>query len=169
MVAGPLRRIHALAAAVIWTVLLGGCADDLGSVAAQQGITAPAIVRLSEGFAVAARRVEHGVEVFAFTGTAGTGWSAVVIGTGRGGGEMATHLVSMGGETGQEWNSFFFGTASGVASRVVVDGIDATGGQVADGAWVLAFRDRDLVPGQLAWRALDAIGRVIDSGTGITP
>ncbi|MGH2418740.1 MAG: hypothetical protein ACRDFY_10440, partial [Candidatus Limnocylindria bacterium] len=84
--------------------MLGGCADDLGSVAAGQGITAPAIVRLSEGFAVAARRVEHGVEVVAFTGTAGSAWSADVIGTG-GGGEMATHLVSMGGETGQEWNS----------------------------------------------------------------
>ncbi|MGQ0607939.1 MAG: hypothetical protein ACT4OQ_05705 [Chloroflexota bacterium] len=151
--------------------MLGGCADDLGSVAAQQGITAPAIVRLSEGVAVAARRVEHGVEVVAFTGTAGTGWSADVIGSGSGGGagEMAAHLVSMGGETGEEWNSFFFGTASGGVSRVVVDGIAAPGGQVADGAWVLAFRDRDLVPGQLGWRALDAIGGVIDSGIGITP
>ncbi|MGH2385855.1 MAG: hypothetical protein ACRDGB_12515 [Candidatus Limnocylindria bacterium] len=151
--------------------MLGGCADDLGSVAGHQGIEAPSIVRLSDGFAVAARRVEHGVELVAFINTAAAGWSTDVIGSGSGGGggEMATHLVSMGGETGQEWNSFFFGTASGVASRVVVDGIDATGGQVADGAWVLAFRDRDLVPGQLAWRALDAIGGVIDSGTGITP
>ena len=82
---------------------------------------------------------------------------------------MTTHLVTMGGETGEEWNSFLFGTAPEVASRVVVSGHTATGGHVADGSWVLAFRDRDLLPGQLTWSVLDAIGGVIASGTGISP
>ena len=168
MVAGAVRNVHALAAALLMAALLGGCADDLGSVARRQAISAQSIVRLSDGFAVAARRAGGGVEVVAFAEVTGGGWAAEVIAGGRDG-EMTAHLVTAGGETGQKWNSFFFGTAQAGASRIVVDGFAATGGQVADGAWVMAFRERDLAPHELTWRVLDANGGVIDSGTGITP
>ncbi len=90
--------------------LLGGCADDLGSVARRQAISAQSIVRLSDGFAVAARRAGGGVEVVAFAEVTGGGWAAEVIAGGRDG-EMTAHLVTAGGETGPKWNSFFFGTA----------------------------------------------------------
>ncbi|MEO7296761.1 MAG: hypothetical protein ABIZ57_11545 [Candidatus Limnocylindria bacterium] len=147
--------------------LLGGCADDLGSVARQHGVATPAIVRLSDEFAVAARRAGDGVEVVAFTGL-GDRWSAEIIAFDSGG-EVTARLVTMGGTSGQEWNSFFFGTAPDAASRVVVDGFAGTGGQVADTAWVVAFRERDLSPHRLHWTVLDALGDVIASGTGITP
>jgi len=52
---------------------------------------------------------------------------------------------------------------------VVVEGIKAAGGQVTDGVWVLAFRQKDLHPDQLSWDALDATGVILHSGTGITP
>lgn len=167
MVTRAVRHLHALAPALLWAALLGGCAGDLGSVARQEKIPIPAIVRLSDAYAVAARPAGDDVEVVAVTAVTGSGWSAEVI-AGGGGGEMSTHLVTMGGETGQEWNSFFFGAAPEGASRVVVDDLIGSGGQVEDGAWVLAFRHRDLVPHQLTWRVLDAIGGVIASGTGIT-
>ncbi|MGI8998396.1 MAG: hypothetical protein ACR2GO_01640 [Candidatus Limnocylindria bacterium] len=149
-------------------VLLGGCADDLGSVARRQGISAMALIRLSEGFAVAARRAGERVEVVAFGADQGGGWSAEVI-AGGADGEMTTHLVTMGGETGQEWNSFLFGSAPNGASRVVMDTFGATGGQVVGGAWVLAIRSRDVAPHQLTWRVLDPIGGVITSGAGLAP
>lgn len=168
MVTGAVRHLHALAPALLWAALLGGCAGDLGSVARQERIPIPAIVRLSDAYAVAARPAGDDVEVVAFTAVTGSGWSAEVIASG-GGGEMSTHLVTMGGETGEEWNSFLFGRAPEGASRVVIDGLIGSGGQVANGTWVLAFRHRDLVPSQLTWMVLDAIGGVIASGTGITP
>jgi hypothetical protein len=146
--------------------MLGGCADDLGSVARRHGVPSSAIVRLADDFAVGAR-ASAGVDVVAFA-AAGDRWSADVI-AGDDGGEMVTHLVTMGGDTAQEWNSFFFGTAPKGASRVVVESLTATGGQVVDGTWVLAFRERELAPAQLSWRVLDAIGGIIASGTGLTP
>lgn len=149
-------------------VLLGGYADDLGSVAQRQGISAPALVRLSDGFAVAARPAGNRVDVVAFVADHGDGWSAEVI-AGGSNGEMTANLVTMAGETGQEWNSFLFGSAPNGASRVVVDTLGATGGQVVGGAWVLALRVRDVAPHQLTWRVLDPIGGVITSGAGLAP
>ena len=149
-------------------MLLAGCQADLGSVARDQAIQADAIVRLGDAFAIAAHRTSAGVEVTAFLGDDDGGWTPQVIASG-GGGEVSAHLLSMGGETGDEWNTFLYGTAPESASRVVVDGFEATGGRVTDGAWVLAFRQKDLRPEQLAWAILDATGAIIDSGTGISP
>lgn len=153
---------------MLLAALLGGCADDLGSVARQHGVAPSAIVRLSDELAVAARRASDGAEVLVFDAVGGDGWTAEAIANGSGG-DVTAHLVTMGGTTGQEWNSFFFGTAREAASRVVVDGLVGTGGRVADGAWVIAFRERDLSPHQLRWSVLDALGDVIASGTGTTP
>lgn len=169
MVARAVWNLHALTAALLVALVLGGCADDLdhlGSVARRHGVSPSAIVRLDDAFAVGAR-ANAGVEVVAFA-AAGERWSAEVI-AGDSGGEMVTHLVTMGGDTAHQWNSFFFGTAPKGASRVVVESFTGTGGQVVDGTWVLAFRERELAPDQLRWRVLDAIGGTISSGTGLTP
>lgn len=167
MVARAVRNVHPLISGLLLAALLGGCADDLGSVARRHGVATQAIVRLSEGLAVAARRAGDGVEVLEFAETEG-GWAAEVVAGGRDG-EMTAHLVTMGGETGSRWNSFLFGTAPNGASRVVVDAPAAHGGQVADAVWVLAFRERDLDPSRLTWHVLSATGGVLESGTGITP
>jgi hypothetical protein len=81
----------------------------------------------------------------------------------------SAHLISTAGETDAEWNSYFYGTASESVSRVSVEGLEGAGGQVVDGAWVLAFREKDLAPSELQWEFLDARGRIIDSGTGLFP
>jgi len=168
MVACAVRNVYPLISGLLLAALLGGCADDLGSVARRHGVATQAIVRLSEGLAVAARRAGDSVEVLEFAEATEGGWAAEVVAGGRDG-EMTAHLVTMGGETGARWNSFLFGTAPNGASRVVVDALPADGGQVSDAVWVLAFRERDLDPSRLTWRVLSATGGVLDSGTGITP
>jgi len=104
----------------------------------------------------------------AFSAAADEEWEVQVMASGPADGVTA-HLVSMGGDTGEEWNSYFYGTAPGSASRVVVEGVTAAGGQVTDGAWVLAFRQKDLRPDQLTWSVLDATGAILHTGAGITP
>ena len=73
------------------------------------------------------------------------------------------------GETGEAWNSFFFGTAPEGASRVVVAGPGTAGGHVTDGAWVIALRREGVSPAGLQWQVVDATGDVMESGSGITP
>lgn len=83
--------------------------------------------------------------------------------------EASAQLFAMGGETGEEWNSFSYGTAPEHVNRVTVQGREGVGGQVVDGAWVIAFRAKDLTPDDIRWQFLDASGNVVDSGTGIFP
>jgi len=169
MVTGAVRNVHALGVVgLVAATLLAGCQADLGAVARDDRISADAIVRLADTFAVAARRTGSHVEVLAFSATADEEWEVQVVASGSADGVTA-HLVSMGGDTGDEWNSYFYGTAPGSASRVVVEGFATAGGQVTDGAWVLAIRQKDLRPDQLTWSVLDATGAILHTGAGITP
>jgi hypothetical protein len=86
-----------------------------------------------------------------------------------GDGPSSGHLISLGGETRDHWNSYFYGTAQANVSRVTVDGFDMEGGQVVEGAWVVVLREEDLAPDDIRWAFADAFGRSIDSGTGIFP
>lgn len=169
MVTGTVRNVHALGlAGLVAATLVAGCQADLGAVARDERVSADAIVRLDDGFAVAARRTDSHVEVLSFSATADEEWEVGVIASGPADGVTA-HLVSMGGDTDDEWNSYLYGTAPGSASRVVVEGFATAGGQVTDGAWLLAFRQKDLHPDQLTWSVLDATGAIMHSGAGVTP
>ena len=83
------------------------------------------------------------------------------------GGQGLVWLYSAGGDTGDEWNTYVFGIASPDVSRVEVEGVDGVGGQVADGAWVIASREKDLTPDDIDWRFVDPYGAVLASGHGI--
>jgi hypothetical protein len=79
------------------------------------------------------------------------------------------HLISYGGETGLTYNSFVFGTAPPGAVRVELAGFQAIGGDVKGGAYVLAVRDKEVLPTQLNWTFLAAGGAVVLKGSNITP
>jgi hypothetical protein len=148
---------------------LAACGVDLGTAAQNEGIHAAALIRLTDTYAVAARRVDSRVEVLAFTAD-GTAWSARAVATTDAGADAwSAHLVSQGGDTGDEWNSFLYGTAGADASRVVAVGRGGQGGQVVGGAWVIAMRGRDIGPESVHWQVLDATGGVLASGSGISP
>ena len=167
MGADALRLLHALALAAIATAL-AACSASLASVADEVGVDRGALVVLSDTFAVAARMTGSGVELVGFRASEAGSWSTEPFARASGG-RMTAHLITYGGDTGEVWNSFFFGTAPAGASRVVLDGVHGQGGEASGGAWVIAFREKDLRPDQLAWEALDAAGIVLESGTGITP
>lgn len=84
-------------------------------------------------------------------------------------GTDSLHLVSYGGATGEDWNTFVFGTAAPGTERVELAGFpDQRGGRVVDGAWIVALRERDVGPGDLEWRFIAGDGSV-RTGAGIFP
>jgi hypothetical protein len=76
-------------------------------------------------------------------------------------------LVSYGGETSAEWNTFVYGTAEPGTARVELEGFEGLGGQVVDGAWLIVLREKDVTPEQLHWRFLRPDGTARREGTGI--
>jgi hypothetical protein len=78
-------------------------------------------------------------------------------------------LLSYGGETRQEWNTFVYGTAEPETARVELVGFEGLGGQVVDGAWLIVLREKDVTPDQLRWRFLRPDDSVRREGTGIGP
>jgi hypothetical protein len=84
-------------------------------------------------------------------------------------GTDSLHLFSYGGATGEEWNSFVFGTAAPRTLRVELTGFpDQLGGTVVGGAWIIALREKDLYPQEITWRFVNDDGSS-RSGTGIFP
>lgn len=82
-------------------------------------------------------------------------------------GETTVNLMSYGGDTKEEWNTFVYGTAPNEVDRVELDWPGAVGGDVVDGAWLIALTDKDVTPDQLRWLLLGDTGVEIGSGTGI--
>jgi hypothetical protein len=171
MGAHRLRNLPALTlAAAVALLFLQGCGPPgVEAVVARAGVRGEAVVRLEARYAVAARTVGSGAEVLAFLESDDGEWSVQQLASAELAGPNGVQMISYGGETGETWNTFVYGVAGGEVSRVVLDGRPGAGGQVIDGAWVIALRERDLEPGDIHWRFLSARGGVVASGTGITP
>jgi hypothetical protein len=129
-----------------------------------------ALVRLADDRAVAARGDAGSARVIELRADGEGAWRTQEIAASTfDAAPFSTHLISLGGETGDEWNSYFYGTAPADVSRVTLDGLAATGGQVVEEAWVLVLPARDLTPDEMHWTFVDAFGQTIRSGTGIGP
>ena len=166
MVTPALRKLYPL----IPLVLAACAATTLEEQVRAEGLAPAAVVRLEDDLAVVAVRDAGQVRVMEFAQTASGTWTKEPIATSATGtGASSAHLLSSGGDTGTEWNSYFYGTAPPSVSRVVLEDFDAVGGQVVDGAWVLVLREEDLTPDDMRWTFVDAVKRVIESGTGILP
>jgi hypothetical protein len=84
-------------------------------------------------------------------------------------GTDSLHLISYSGATGEDWNTFVFGTATPGTERVELAGFpDQRGGRVVDGAWIIALREQDVGPQDLEWRFVADNGSV-RTGVGIFP
>jgi len=167
MVRGRIYLVFALAVAAP----LSGCfgAPSLPDLLRDQRISPHAVVRLSTDQAVAARRDGNQVSVLNFTDTL-QGWRVRQIASDSGGSDSSSlHLFTLGGQTSLEWNTFVYGIAPQVVSRVKLSGFEYEGGQVADGAWVIVLRERDLRPEEIHWEFIGATGGVIKAGDGIFP
>ncbi|HET7645759.1 MAG TPA: hypothetical protein VFM03_04675 [Candidatus Limnocylindria bacterium] len=146
---------------------LVGCGGPaLDSVVREAQVAPEAVVRLDDGRAVAARLDGPLVRVVDFV-RGPDGWRVEerAGATSPRGGSVSA--VSGGGEMIGPWPTFVFGAAPPGVARVVVAGIDGVGGQVVDGAWVVASRVENIPMGQIAWQFLDAGGGVVLSGEGL--
>lgn len=84
-------------------------------------------------------------------------------------GADSLHLFSYDGATGEEWNTFVFGTAAPGSTRVELSGFpDQRGGTVVGGAWIIALREKGVDPQDIGWRFIAADGTV-RTGVGIFP
>ncbi len=165
------RHLRVLQLLVLAAVMAGCAPATIDEVVTGAGVPRDAVVRLTDDWAVAARRADNTVQVLKFERDPDSGsWSSSET---AGGSPAPTsgsaHLTSQDGNTGLRWNSYFFGTAPPSVSRAAVEGLDGLGGQVVDGAWVLVFEEKGLTTDDMEWQFLDAFGNVVDSGTGIFP
>ena len=134
-----------------------------------EGLSPVAIVRLSMDRAAVARRDEADVEVIEFRKEDGAWVTQRLARSAIGSAGSSLNLVSLDGETGDEWNTWVYGTAPDTVSRVNLVGLGGEGGRVVDGAWVIVLRDRGLTPADIQWEYLDALGATVESGAGIFP
>ena len=98
------------------------------------------------------------------------GWSVQSIASSPvGDARESLNLISYGGDADEEWNTFVYGVAPAIVSRVRVVGYRAMGGQVSQGSWVIALREKDIAPADMRWEFVNADGALTDSGEGIFP
>jgi len=178
MAGSRIRRLQSLTAAalvvVIWPV--AACAavgpgEAIGPVeaAVRLGLDPAAVVDVGTA-AVAPSVGSDGRVSIVVVHERGGEWVATPITSSPGqSGTDSLHLFSYGGNTGEAWNSFVFGTAAPGTVRVEVSGFpDQRGGNVIGGAWIIALREKDLSPPDITWRFISDDGSE-RSGTGIFP
>lgn len=166
----PLGVALLLGIASLAVAAIAGCTgQSINQLVAADGLPSAALAHLGRDRAVAAKRDGDLVQVIEYR-QEGSAWVRQVLATSQiADAEASLDLLSLGGDTGDEWNTWIYGAAPEEASRVEVTGFDGEGGRVIDGAWVLVLRQRDLTPADIEWRFLDPLGTVLESGTGIFP
>lgn len=144
-------------------------APSLEQLVAGEQLSPTALVRLSMERAVAAKREGDSVQVVEFRQEEAEWVRQELARFAIGDAVSSLNLLSLDGDTGDEWNTWVFGTAPDGVSRVELAGYEGEGGRVVDGAWVIVLRDRGLTPDDITWRFVDSLGAVLDSGVGIFP
>ena len=165
------RRSRVAVVTALCAVVAGcGLAPWLGRdhAAEAAGLDPAGLVDLG-GSAVAARRAGGRVELVFVHQSEGE-WTASVINAHlEPQTDWSVHLLSYGGDTGLEWNSFVYGVAPSGAERIAIAVLESSGGKVHGGTWVVAVREKDLAPDDLTWEFLDREGAVVREGHGIGP
>jgi len=146
-----------------------GPGGDPVSVAAGLGIDPAAVVSIGSAGVAPMIEPDGRVAIVAIRVHDGE-WVATPITASPGRtGTDSLHLVSYAGTTGEDWNTFVFGTAAPGTERVELAGFpDQRGGRVVDGAWIIALREQDVGPQDLEWRFVADDGSV-RTGVGIFP
>lgn len=123
------RGLHVLLALVI-SPPLAACVlqQSLADRLREDQVPRDALVALSEDRAVAAAITGTQVRVFHFWNQA-EGWQAQQIASSNFDSGGTVQLLSLAGETGDNWNTFVFGTAPAKVSKVVLAGFTGEGGR----------------------------------------
>lgn len=154
------------AAAFAAALLLAGCQP----VSARPSLPVPDAAVVELGSQAAAAQLRDGrvsVVVAVPAKREGGGGSASVITSSAAAPGGTVNLLSYGGATGEPWNTFVYGNAPPGIARVELSSSAGVGGQVVDGAWLIALPDLDVTPDQVHWRFLGLDGTVLRAGDGI--
>ncbi len=146
--------------------LLAGC--QLLGGRPERPIQSAAVVDLGSD-AVAAQLIDGRIEVLVATPREGgePGAASTITSSPARAGTDTVYLLSYGGNTGGDWNTFVYGTAASGIARVELDLPGGVGGRVIDGAWLVALPDKEVAPDQLHWRFLAADGGTVREGQGL--
>jgi len=164
----PLTRSVLLVAVALHAAACGPGANPV-SAAVDLGIDPAAIVDIGTAGVAPTIEPDGRVAIVSIREQDGE-WVATPItaSPGRAGAD-SLHLVSYSGATGEDWNSFVFGTAAPGTVRVELAGFAGQrGGRVVDGAWIIALHEQDVGPQDLEWRFVADDGSV-RTGVGIFP
>lgn len=154
------------AAMVAAAFLMAGC-QVLGG-RPELPVQSAAVVDLGSE-AVAARMIDGRVEVLVARPreSGEPGAASTIASSPARAGTDTVNLMSYGGNTGEDWNTFVYGTAASGIARVELDLPGGVGGQVVDGAWLVALPDKEVAPDQLLWSFLAADGATVREGQGL--
>lgn len=130
-------------------------------------VSAAAIVELGSEAAAAQLRDGRVSVYVAVPGQGGQAGTSSPIASSAAAPAGTVNLLSYGGDTGEEWNTFVYGNAPPGVSRVELTMTGGVGGQVVDGAWLIVLPDLDVTPDDLHWRFLDLDGTTLTEGDGI--
>jgi hypothetical protein len=169
MGAAALRHLQLVIAAGVLAGVSSCLPTSLEHAVSSQRLSPAAIVRLSMDRAAVARRDDTDVEVIEFREEDGVWMTQRLARFAIGSAASSLNLVSLDGDTGDDWNTWVYGTAPESVSRVDLIGLDGEGGRVVDGAWVIVLRDRGLTPADVEWEFLDALGATVERGVGMFP
>jgi len=170
------RRILAF----VLTLLVAGCGTgtQLGTAEggrpttiATEALPADQVTLLSSDRAIGVRYRFGRLDLVSLTRDPGGRWVARILTSTRASrGQDSLHLISYGGtDTGEEWNTYVYGTAGPGVDHVALEGFpEARGGKVASGVWVIALREKDVTPAAIRWKFVATDGSVT-SGEGIFP
>lgn len=154
------QRAARLGCIAIAAVALGACAG-----ATRLPVPDEAVVHLDDAAAAA---VVEGGSVKVLVARPGTSSPSPITSGAASAGVASVRLMSYGGETGEVYNTFVYGMApAGAASVSLSWPVDALGGHVWDGAWLIVLKDKDVLPEQLHWQFKAADGSVVAAGDGI--
>lgn len=174
MAGSGLRRLQSLIRATVLGVValpIVACGASIGPVeaAARLGLDRAAVVDVGTAAVAPSVGSDGRVSIVAVHQRDGE-WVATPITASPGrAGTDSVHLFSYGGNTGEAWNSFVFGTVAPGTVRVELSGFPGQrGGTVIAGAWIIALWEKDLSPSDITWRFVNDDGSS-RSGTGIFP
>ncbi len=169
MGAPAVRHLQLVIAAGVLVGASSCLPTSLEHAVSSERVSPAAMVRLSMDRAAVARKDDTDVEVIEFREEDGAWVTQRLARFTIGSAASSLNLLSLDGETGDDWNTWVYGTAPEAVSRVDLIGLDGEGGRVVDGAWVIVLRDCGLTPGDIEWEFLDALGATVESGVGIFP
>ncbi len=165
--------------ALLFALLLAACGagqqggtteDGRRTTISSDAIPSDQVTLLSNGQSFGARLAAGHLDLVSLTRDWQGSWVAHILTSTRATiGQDSLHLVSHGGNTGEEWNSFVYGTASPGVDHVTLEGFpEARGGKVTNGVWAIALREKEVTPADIHWQFVASDGSMT-SGEGIFP